>query len=441
MRPLSPLGRAVLAGAPGALLGAAFGFGKIVRDCALTCNVGFEWAPLAILGVALATVPLSALRVRLETSWGYRRWHIASTLVAAASFFAFRALTHLCQRHLYLAESAIEAEPWDTALHWTYLGFFVWVGALAAIVGVNASAHVARLFPEDKEKGFRYVALGVVLGGVLGSWAANRGAGLVIERLGWPFTVVRDNLMIATGLVLLLGIPLVVLIDRWAEPAPAAAPGGRPAVALRTVLAWIREDGRLARMGLLILVAGVADTAGKYLFYWLVSEQFQPDPATGRTLYFATFYLWLNLASLTMLAFGTSQVIGRLGLGAALLALPAALSLGTAALAVHTLLIVMYVLRVVEGALQTSLYGPGVDHLYVRLEDSRSELVRPVLNGLVARVGEGLGAVLILVLTFGLHVPLRAMVWVYLVVLLGWTGVVLALPRAADRPSVGVPAR
>src|SRR5689334_13158424 len=155
MRPLAPFGRLLLAGAPGALLGISLGLGKIVRDCSLTCNVGFEWAPLAILGVALATIPLSAIRTRFEGRWGYRTWHVASTLVVAASFFAFRLAAWLLLRERDLVyDLPGRAEPWDEALRWTYIAFFVWMGAVTAILGVNASAHVARLFPgADRDKG------------------------------------------------------------------------------------------------------------------------------------------------------------------------------------------------------------------------------------------------------------------------------------------------
>jgi len=59
-------------------------------------------------------------------------------------------------------------------------------------------------------------------------------------------------------------------------------------------------------------------------------------------------------------------------------------------------------------------------------------------EGLVAPVGEGLGALVIL-LTFGLGISLRHLLWLYLVVLLTWVWVVLSL-RGHAGPSVGQPA-
>jgi len=78
---------------PGFLVGVTFGLGKVVRDCSLTCNVGFRFAPLGILAVALTVVPVSALRARLETRLGFRRWQSLSAIVVAGSFAALWAVT------------------------------------------------------------------------------------------------------------------------------------------------------------------------------------------------------------------------------------------------------------------------------------------------------------------------------------------------------------
>jgi hypothetical protein len=67
-----------------------------------------------------------------------------------------------------------------------------------------------------------------------------------------------------------------------------------------------------------------------------------------------------------------------------------------------------------------------------------------VLSGLTGRAGEGLGAVLVMSLALALAPSLRTMVGFYLLVLLAWAGVVMALwrrvrlgaaPRAAARLS------
>jgi ATP/ADP translocase len=116
-----------------------------------------------------------------------------------------------------------------------------------------------------------------------------------------------------------------------------------------------------------------------------------------------------------------------------------ALSLGTAFLTLNTVLVVMYVLRIVEAAMHASLYDPALERLHLGIVESRRRLARPVLSGLVARSGEALGAVLVLLLSFGLHVSLRQMLWLYLVVLLAWAGTVLTLRSPAEAAALPEP--
>jgi AAA family ATP:ADP antiporter len=153
-------------------------------------------------------------------------------------------------------------------------------------------------------------------------------------------------------------------------------------------------------------------------------------------LYFAGFYVWLNAASLLVMAFGTERVIRRYGLRLALLSLPVALLFGATSLAVSLAMIVMYVLRVAEGAFRSALYEPGLERLYLRVPDDRFGILRPVLSGLIGRAGEGLGAVLVMLLALGMAPSLRTMVGFYLLVLLAWTGLVMALWQRV-RPGPG----
>jgi len=418
--------RLVLAGLPAAFLGMSLGLGKIVRDCSLTCNVGYDLSPLAILAIAVLALPLSAVRVRWERRFGSHAWQLGCTLLAASSFLVFRLLTFVLFRGQQAAEQS-DGDPssWILALRLVYLAFYVWVGVVTAFLGANAFGHVFRLFRgEDRERGFVAVGIGIVVGGMAGSALAKLLASVSFRFMDWRFELVRDNLMGPMGLALLLQVPVILAIERLSGRQAAAAAGPpRAATRLGALLKEVAEHPDLGRLAALMLIGGVADTILKYLFYWLVSEQ--TGPTNGRTLYFANFYLWLNGASLLMLAFGSSRLIQRFGVGLALLSLPAAVSLGALSLAFSTVLAIMYVLKIVESALHSTLYEPGVDRLYLLIPDDRAAEVRALLTGLVSRIGEGAGALLVLVLSFGVGISLRAMTLVLLGVLLAWLGAAL----------------
>jgi len=430
-----PLARALLVAAPAGLLATSLGLGKVVRDCSLTCNVGFELAPLAILAIAVLALPLAAARVRAERRWGYRGWQIGSALAAALSLLAIRsALLLLLRRQEAAFDRGEDPTFWIDALRWAYLAFYVWVGALVALLGANAYGHVFRLYAEgQRERASIYVTAAIVAGGLLGSLIAGGAASFMFDLFGWRFELVRDNLLVGMAVILLLEIPVVLAIERAAGPqAVVAGPASKDGSTggLRHTWRLIQGDPTLARLSILLLVGGAADTFLKYLFYWLVSEGTKPSPQTGRTLYFATFYLWLNTASLLMLLLGTGRVLRRFGLSFALLSAPLAVVFGAASLAITTVLTVMYVLRVVESTLHSTLYEPGLDQVYLGLDERRATVVRPVMNGLVSRLGEGAGAVAVLALTFGAGLGLKAMIGVFLAVVIGWIAAAVSLRTA-----------
>jgi len=161
----NPIGgwkRGALVAVPAGIFAAGLGLGKIVRDCSLTCNVGYRYAPLAILAVALAVVPLASVAIRSERRWGYRRWQLSSLAVAAASLLGFRLLTFWLVRGQEAALAAGRPEAaWIEALRWAYLAFYVCVGALATLLSANVLSSVQRVFPSDeRERGVAALPLG-----------------------------------------------------------------------------------------------------------------------------------------------------------------------------------------------------------------------------------------------------------------------------------------
>lgn len=110
--PLRRLGAAAL------ILGLSQGLGGIVRDCALTCNVGYRQAPIAFLLVAALGLPLVALQLRMQRSWGHELWRKYSILFIVVILFAFRLLLGLFR---------VDVGATAASAKLTYLGFFVWV--------------------------------------------------------------------------------------------------------------------------------------------------------------------------------------------------------------------------------------------------------------------------------------------------------------------------
>lgn len=419
--------RSALVAVPAGIFGAGVGLGKIVRDCSLTCNVGYRYAPLAILAVAIAVVPLASFAIRTERRWGYRRWQLSSLILAAASLVGFRLLTFwLVQGQGAAMATAHPATAWAEALRWTYLAFYVWVGALATLLSANVLSGVLRVFPpSERAQGAGALPFAFALGGLLGSLLAGEGAAWLMTRFHWGYEVVRDHLMIAMAICFLCQIPIVLAVERRYPPRgdpdpPAAAPG------LGDALRRLFANRLTAGIAAVVLLGGVAETLLAYGFYWLVS--LHVGYQNGRTLYFATFYAWLNGVNLVLLAFGTPRLIQRFGLGFALVTLPLSAAGGTAVLAIHVTVTVMYALRVGTTSLRSALYEPAFNRVLVTIPAGETGPTR-LLRGLVPRVGEALGALVALVFSIVPGLGVRALVLLLVGVLLAWAAAAAGLGR------------
>ena len=437
----------LLASLPALLIGLAFGMGKIVRDCSLTCNVGYELAPIAILAMGIVSIPISSLTVRWANRLGYRRWQLLSLGFVAVSFVFFWGSTYFVLT--MMAETTITESAtslWTFPLGFIYLCFFIWLGAVGAIVAPNIKTTVYKLFAdEQRASALAITSAAIILGSLAGAFLGGAIMSYVMRKLAVRYELARDSLIISMGLITLLILPVILLIDRYSKSSGRNFHRVRPAKGeemefpglgrsnLHSSINLIIGNLKLKRMASLILITGIAETIMIYLFYWLISEQVQIT--NGRAIFFTNFYIWLNAWTLLMLVVGANRLINRFGLIFALVSMPVALSLGSAYLIVQTAILAMYILRVVHSALEQSLYGQGVDRMILSIHEKEAPGVKAILQGLAIRIGRGLGALLVLVLALGLGLSFSHMTVVYIIVLIFWAVVAITLRPHLKKPS------
>lgn len=408
-------------GAAALVLGLVQGLGGIVRDCALTCNVGYRQAPIAFLIVASLSLPLVALQLRMQRSLGQELWRVYSTLFIAITLLAFR-----------LALGALRPDSGASGLFskLTYLGFFVWVDLAFMIL----SAQLFSLLQGDEsstDRGLTVFATAMYGGGLVGGILASSLNTWLVEHLHLPFDVARDHLMIAMAVVLLLLLPVgrASSTAPAAEPAPAAAgPGGTLALTLRI----LTGDPHARLVSMAFAFAAASAICLESLFYWILSEQATGGGGFVRLL--ATLAIWMNGVGLLLAAGGASRIIRHLGLGVVVLAVPACLLIGSGYLLLATALAVMLAMRVLKDSLSGGLYEPASERLLVRLHGAGYGKHRPVFD-VASRLGTGLGALLVLLLTLLLRVPLRVLIAVVVILHLAWLAALIPLARWAARPA------
>ena len=432
--------RRLLTSLPALLIGLAFGLGKIVRDCSLTCNVGYQLAPVAIIAIALLSIPVSVLAVRFASRIGYKRWQMWSLGLIALSFFIFWAAAYsIIGKYPGSADTFVD-NGGKLPVRLIYLGFFVWLGAVGTIIAPNIKSTVYRVFRRTgRMKALALTNAAVICGGLIGGVLANLVVSMAMRNLGLRFEMARDLLILSMGIVILSILPVIVIIDKLCCRTFNESSFTHPQDELhiiysdlgksnfRNAIQWIISDNRIKRMALIISLRGVSETVLIYLFYWLVAEQ---TPAVnGRTLFFADFYILLNAGTLLILLMGTNRLIDRYGLVFSLITLPVALFLGSVYLIFNIAMVVTYVLRIVDTAFEQSFYFQGVDRLLLDVDESRASYVRPILQGLAVRVGRGVGAALILVLALGIGVSASHMAVFLAAILLIWITAVISLHR------------
>lgn len=412
-------------GAAALVLGLVQGLGGIVRDCALTCNVGYRQAPIAFLIVASLSLPLVALQLRMQRTLGQELWRVYSTLFIAITLLAFR-----------LALGVLRLDSGATGLlsKLTYLGFFVWVDLAFMIL----SAQLFSLLQGDEastDRGLTVFATAMYGGGLVGGIVASSINTWLVEHLRLPFDVARDHLMIAMAAALLLLLPAgrgnsaaPPVPAPAAEPAPAAGPGGTLALTLRI----LTGDPHARLVSMAFAFAAASAICLESLFYWILSEQATGGGGFVRLL--ATLAIWMNGVGLLLAAGGASRIIRHLGLGVVVLAVPACLLIGSGYLLLATALVVMLAMRVLKDSLSGGLYEPASERLLVRLHGAGYGKHRPVFD-VASRLGTGLGALLVLMLTLLLRVPLRVLIAVVVILHLAWLAALIPLARWARRPA------
>lgn len=411
------------------MLGLVLGLGGIVRDCALTCHVGYRHAPIAFLIVAGLSLPMMALQLRMQRRWGAERWRVSSTVFVVLALLAFRLLLWFLR-----AESGAVGN----LARVTYVAFFVWVDVAFMIIG----AQLFSLVQGDEQatdRGLTVFAAAVYAGGLIGGLAAAGANSWLTERLHLPFDVARDHLMLAMAVVLLLLLPIArsEAPEPVAAPTPASEPPEREdglGVALR-VLAGDSEARVVTAAFVFSAASGICLES---LFYWILTIQAAGSGGFVRLL--ATLSIWMNGASLVLAAGGASRIIRYIGLGASVLMVPACLLLGSGYLLVASGLFIMLAMRVLKDSLSGGLYEPASERLLVRLQGERYGQQRPIFE-VASRLGTGFGALLVLVLTLVLQAQVKALIALVVALHLIWLLVLIPLARRSRKAAVAIPAK
>jgi ATP/ADP translocase len=370
----------------------------------------------------------------MQRSWGHELWRRYSTVFVVVILLALRLLLGLLR--VDVGATALSAKL-------TYLGFFVWVDLAFTLL----AAQLFSLLQGDEsatDKGLTVFATAMYAGGLVGGILASSINSLLVDFLHIPFDIARDHLIIPMAAVLLLLLLLPAGRTQSAAPVTARTQEGLPesthtigiadqSGTIQHALRTLTGDRHARLVSMAFAFAAASAICLDSLFYWILSEQ--SAGGGGFVHLLAMLGIWMNGVSLLLAAGGASRLIRHLGLGVVVLAVPACLLIGSGYLLLATALFVMLGMRVLKDSLSSGLYEPASERLLVRLQGTGYSKQRPIFD-VASRIGMGLGALLVLLLTLLLHVPLRVLIAVVVLLHLAWLAVLIPLARWVHRPAL-----
>lgn len=380
-----------------AILTAAFVVAKTGRDALFFQGKGIFQLPVATMTITAASLPLALLFVKIMKRWGARPARLFLLLLAA----------------VVLAGAAPFLEPGDSALLFNIFIFIPGVfGILFASLWLLASDIFENTPKPQAAHAFGRIGASSLAGGMAGGFIA-KGIGPLVEP---KWLIFSGALMILAVVVLVLQahkkFPTNIVQKNHREKKDSYfAPLTKP---YPIGLLFIAMAGALA--GLLIDVQ----------FY--ISATSAAMGSQGNANFFANFYIMLNFTSLLLQLFAAPKIQAKLGIGGGLMILPFALVGGAGFASAAATAFSLSVLRVTEGGLRSSIHRSIWEQAFIPVDSSERSLVKIAVDGVGARVAEGLAA-------FGLYFwvqqvapggnpagPLdtRWMAWLTLATVLAW---------------------
>ena len=344
------------------ILTAAFIIAKTGRDALFFQGKGIFQLPVATMMIAAASLPLAALFVKLMRSWGARPARVAIILFAASV--------------LSLAAPFLQAG--DSPL---LFNIFIFIPSVFGIMFASLWLLASDIFETTPKpaaaRAFSKIGASSLAGGMTGGFIAKTLVPILEPR--W---------MILIAALMILAVAALVIHTHGKFPSNIApkksqddkkegylAPLSKP---YTLTLLFIAMTGALA--GLLIDVQ----------FY--ISATSASMGAKGNASFFANFYIMLNLSSLLLQLFATPKIQDKIGVGGGLMILPFALVGGAGFASAAATAFSLAVLRVTEGGLRSSVHRSIWEQAFIPVDASERSLVKIAVDGIGARIAEGIGA-------------------------------------------------
>ncbi|MCK6547571.1 MFS transporter, partial [Myxococcota bacterium] len=273
---------------------------------------------------------------------------------------------------------------------WVYYAFYVWV-SLFGLVATSLVWLLANAAFDHREarRVFGLIGTGGIAGAILGGLFTGR----VVEHVG-----TNDLLIIcAFFVVCAMALLKMVTIPDGAQKGARRAARDTERAEERGTLGLITRSPLLVRLALLSWVIAIVSVAVEIQFNEVVDRTFTTTDA--KTAFFGEMLAWLSAFAFLFQLFATPRILRAVGVGPALLFLPASLAIGSAFMLVAPGLLAAIALKVGDGGFRHSIHKSATEVVFLPVPGHVKRQVKLFLDTTVDTTGTGIGALVALGIT------------------------------------------
>ncbi len=350
------------------LLTMAFIVAKTGRDALFFQGKGLFQLPMAYMAMGISSVPAALLYVQAMKIWGARAARVGIIVFAAAVMAAFVPILPQMNYSVLLS---------------LFIFIPIIFGPMFATIWLQAAELFENVPKTVAARSFSRIGATSLGGGMVGGFLSK---GLA------PY--LEPHWLILVGALITLAAAEVVVKTHRSFPSPSEMKKDKKE-GKKTGVSVVFSK-KYARMLFLISMTGAL--AGLFIdFQFYAAASSAQMGSKGNSNFFANFYIMLNLGSLILQLFAAPKIQDKLGLRGGLLILPLALLGGATFVTAAATALSRSVLKVTEGGLKSSIHRSIWEQAFIPVDSSERSVVKVFVDGIGARIAEGLGASLLFV--------------------------------------------
>ncbi len=341
---------------------------RTARDALYFQGGGLLDLPRAYVGIAVLSIPMALGVIGLMRAIGPRLLRIVAPLALALVLSGFYSVVRPGGGLLMTAFFMIVP-----------LAF----GVLFSLQWLLAADLFDRVPEESRAKPYGVIGGATISGGIIGG---------ILARALSEFVAPAD--LILFGAAFIVASATVTLLAQRRFPLhmqPSPVSQDTPRRRLREIILEPYMLGLLA----IAVMGAVTGIIVEFQFYFAAATA--GNDAKESAALFADLYTVLNIAALVVQVLIVPKLQRRIGVRGSLLILPAALVGGAAMLLASPSLLLRSGVRATEGGLKSSVHRSNWEQTFVPISRGTRNMVKLVIDGIGARLGEGLAAVFVLI--------------------------------------------